>query len=180
MRFARPQSSSPSGDIMPAAHRSFSRISAGALLNSVFLVLAHSRSFSPSSAGPLPHSVSLVLAVALTAALLIQMAGAWSELRSADRTSKLAATDRILFETTGAIRLTRGDSQTVLQTVDDAKTKLDETRAQTDARLKSVLDGIDPALAAGIAEQRAEILKRWAAVAPFHANMLALAAKPRA
>jgi methyl-accepting chemotaxis protein len=143
---------------MTTAHRSSAGFSAGALLNSVFLALA----------------------IALAASLIVQMAGAWSELRSADRTTKLAETDRVLFETTGAIRLTRGDSQTVLQTIDDAKTKLDETRAQTDARIKSVLDGIDPSLAAGIAEQRTEILKRWAAVTPFHADMLTLAAKPRA
>jgi methyl-accepting chemotaxis protein len=143
---------------MPTAHRSFSGFSAGALLNSVFLALA----------------------VALAASLLVQMGGAWSELRSADRTAELAETDRNLFETTGAIRLSRGNSQTALQTVDDAKTALEEIRAQIDARLKSVLDGIDPSLAAGIAEQRAEILKRWAAVAPLHAGMLVLAAKPKA
>jgi methyl-accepting chemotaxis protein len=143
---------------MTTAHRPSAGFSAGALLNSVFLILA----------------------VALTASLIVQMAGAWSELRSADRTIKLAETDRVLFETTGAIRLTRGDSQTVLQTVDDAKSKLDQIRAQTDARVKSVLDGIDPALAEGIAERRGEILKRWNAVAPLHAGMLAIAAKPKA
>jgi methyl-accepting chemotaxis protein len=139
-----------------------------------------SRPSAGFSAGTLLNSVFLALAIALAASLLVQMGSAWSELRSANRTAKLAETDRILFETTGATRLTRGDSQTVLLTEDDAKGKLDEIRAQTDARIKSVMAGIDPTLADGIAERRADILKRWAAVEPFHEGMLALAAKPRA
>ena len=139
-----------------------------------------SRPSAGFSAGALLNSVFLALAVALAAALLVQMEGAWSELRSADRTTRLAATDRILFETSGAMRLSRGNSQTALQTVDDAKGKLDEIRAHTDGSLRAALAAVDPRLAEGIADKSAAIAKSWEAVGPLYQGMLTLAAKPRA
>ncbi len=91
------------------------------------------------SAGTLLNSVFLALAVALAAALLVQMGSASTELRLANRTTKLAETDRILFETSGAMRLSRGNSQTALQTADDAKSKLEEIRTHTDRLLQAAL-----------------------------------------
>jgi methyl-accepting chemotaxis protein len=132
------------------------------------------------SAGTLLNLVFIALAVAVVATLLIQIGGAWSELRLADRTAKLAETDRILFETSGAMRLSRGNSQTALQTVDDAKSKLEEIRSQTDVRLTAALASVDPGLAPGIVEKSAEIAKSWAAVEPLYKGMLVLAAKPKA
>ncbi len=140
----------------------------------------NSRPSAGFSAGALLNSVFLALAVALAAALLVQMGSAWSELRLANRTTRLAETDRILFETSAALRLSRGNSQTALQTVDDAKSKLEEMRAETDNRLQAALAAVDPSFAEGIAEKSATISKSWAAVRPFYQGMLALAAKPRA
>jgi methyl-accepting chemotaxis protein len=130
--------------------------------------------------GTLLNLVFVALAVALAISLLVQMGSAWSELRSADRTTKLAETDRILFETSGSMRLSRGNSQTVLQTVDDARTKLEEMRAQSDTSLQAALAAIDPRLAEGIETKSAEVTKSWAAVDPLYQGLLALAAKPRA
>src|SRR5260370_5473460 len=140
----------------------------------------NSRPSAGLSAGALLNSVFLALAVALAAALLVQMGSAWSERRVAYRTPRLAETDRILFETSAALRLSRGNSQTALQTVDDAKSKLEEMRAETDNRLQAALAAVDPSFAEGIAEKSATISKSWAAVGPFYQGMLALAAKPRA
>ena len=132
------------------------------------------------SVGTILNVVFVVLATGLAASLLVNMAGAWSELGQSKRILALTAVDRALFETTQAIRLTRGASQATLQTTDDARSELEKTRSQTDALLKATLGRIDSELLKDGATRVAEILRRWEAVEPFHRQMLAIAGKPRA
>jgi methyl-accepting chemotaxis protein len=132
------------------------------------------------SAGTLLNLVFVVLAVALAAALLVQICGAWSELGLANRAGRLADTDRRIFEVTQAIRLSRGETQATLQTIDDAKPKIEATRAAVDTQIRTVLAGLDTSLAPGVAQRSADILKHWAEVEPSYHDILALAAKPRA
>jgi hypothetical protein len=73
------------------------------------------------SAGGLLNLVFLVLAIALVAALVVQMASAWTELRIAGRTGELAKTDAILFSTIQGLRANRGAAQTALQMDDNPK-----------------------------------------------------------
>ena len=131
------------------------------------------------SAGTLLNLVFLVLAAALAAALFVQIGSAWSELGLANRAGRLADTDRQLFEVTQATRLSRGDSQAMLQTSTTPSQSSTKTRAATEKQIKAVLAGIDPSLAPGVAQRSADILKHWAEVEPFYKGIVALAAKPR-
>jgi methyl-accepting chemotaxis protein len=132
------------------------------------------------SAGGLLNLVFLVLAVALVAALVVQMAGAWTELRIAGRTGELAKTDAILFSTIQALRSNRGAAQTVLQMDDDPKAKVEALRAEIDAAVKATLSGVSPDLADGTGPRIAETTRHWTDVGSLHRQMTALAAKPRA
>jgi hypothetical protein len=85
---------------------------------------------SSISAGVLLNLVFLVLAIALVASLVVQMAGAWTELRVAGRTGELARTDAVVFSTIQALRANRGEAQTTLQTDDDAKAKVESAPGQ--------------------------------------------------
>ena len=76
-------------------------------------------------------------------------------------------------------RLIRGNSQTIVQTVDLAGPELDHIRAETQTRLQAALDEIRPSLSAQDLARSDHIMELWRATAPFHAQMLALAARPR-
>jgi hypothetical protein len=108
------------------------------------------------SAGGLLNLVFLVLAVALVASLVVQMASAWTELRVAGRTGELARTDAILFATVQALRVNRGTAQTALQSDDDPKAKVEAIRAKNDALVKAALSGMSPDLAEGTPQRIAE------------------------
>jgi methyl-accepting chemotaxis protein len=132
------------------------------------------------SAGGLLNLVFLVLAVALVASLVVQMASAWTELRIAGRTGELAKSDAILFATVQALRINRGALQTTLQSDDDPKAKVETIRANTDALVKATLSGLSPDLAEGTAQRVAETARHWTVVESLHGQNTALAAKSRA
>jgi hypothetical protein len=132
------------------------------------------------SAGGLLNLVFLVLAIALVAALAVQMAGAWTELRIAGRTTELAKTDAALFATVQALRVNRGALQTALQSDDDPKATVEAIRAKSDALVKATLSGISPDFAEGTAQRVAETMRHWTEVGSLHSQNTALAAKPRA
>jgi methyl-accepting chemotaxis protein len=125
------------------------------------------------------NGVIVVLALGLAGALTVALAGGLAALRQADHAGALADADRILFETTQFTRLTRGNSQTIVQTVDLAGPELDHIRAETQTRLQAALDEIRPSLSAQDLARSDHIMELWQATAPFHAQMLALAARPR-
>jgi methyl-accepting chemotaxis protein len=132
------------------------------------------------SAGGLLNLVFLVLAIALVASLVMQLASAWTELRMANRTGELARTDGVLFATVQALRVNRGALQTTLQSDDDPKAKIETIRANTDALVKATLSGLSPDLAEGTAQRVAETTRDWTTVESLHGQNTALAAKPRA
>jgi methyl-accepting chemotaxis protein len=132
------------------------------------------------SAGVLLNLVFLVLAIALVASLVVQMAGAWTELRIADRTGELAKTDTVLFATIQELRLNRGRAQTVLQTDEDVKAKVEALRAEADTLVKATLSSVSPDLAEGTEQRIAETMRHWVEAQSLHRQMTALAAKPRA
>jgi methyl-accepting chemotaxis protein len=135
---------------------------------------------SSISAGGLLNLVFLILAIALVASLVVQMAGAWTELRIAGRTGELARTDAALFATVQALRVNRGALQTALQSDDDAKATVEAIRAKTDDLVKATLSGLSPDLAEGTAQRVAETARHWTEVGSLHSQNTALAAKPRA
>jgi methyl-accepting chemotaxis protein len=135
---------------------------------------------SSISAGGLLNLVFLVLAVALVGSLVVQMVSAWTELRMSDRTSALARTDAVLFATVQALRANRGELQTILQSEDDAKAKIEAIRVKTDALMKATLSGVSPDLAEGTAQRVAETTRHWTEAESLQGQNVALAAKPRA
>jgi methyl-accepting chemotaxis protein len=124
--------------------------------------------------------VLVVLAVGLAGTLALPFSDAVTELHQAKIAGELADADRLLFQATQATRLTRGESQTTLQTVDSAAEQLDRIRATTEARLFDALGKVRPVLTPDDARQADSILQQWRATQPLHAAMLALAARPRA
>jgi methyl-accepting chemotaxis protein len=122
----------------------------------------------------------VLLALALVGALLLPLQSAWTELRDAQRSAALAEADSALYKTANAIRLSRGASQALLQSTDDAAPGLEQIRAATEVGLNATLANVAPLLAGADKGMVAEIARSWQAVAPFHPAMLALAAKPKA
>ena len=135
---------------------------------------------SSVSAGGLLNLVFLVLAVALVASLVVQMAGAWTELRVAGRTGELAKTDAVLFSTIQALRSHRGAVQTALQTDDDPKARIEAMRAEMDTLVKTTLSSVSPDLAEGTAQRIAATTRDWTETESLHRQVAAVAAKPRA
>jgi methyl-accepting chemotaxis protein len=134
---------------------------------------------SSISAGGLLNLVFLVLAIALVASLVVQMASAWAELRIAGRTGELAKTDAALFATVQALRVNRGAAQTALQSDDDPKAKVEAIRAKNDALVKATLGSVSPDLAEGTAQRIAKTMRHWTEAESLHSVMTAQAAKPR-
>jgi methyl-accepting chemotaxis protein len=124
--------------------------------------------------------VFIIFAIALVAALVVQMASAWSELRIAGRTGELAKIDAALFATVQALRVNRGALQTALQSDDDPKAEVEAIRAKTDALVKATLSSVSPDLAEGTAQRVAETTRHWTEVGSFHSQNTTLAAKLRA
>jgi HAMP domain-containing protein len=124
--------------------------------------------------------VFVVLAVALVAALAVQMAGAWTELRIATRTGELARTDAALFATVQALRVNRGALQTSLQSDEDPKALVEDLRVKTDTLVKTTLSGVSPEFAEGTAERVAQTLRHWTEVGSLHGQTVAVGAKPLA
>jgi methyl-accepting chemotaxis protein len=135
---------------------------------------------SSISAGGLLNLVFVVLAIALVASLVVQMASAWTELRTAGRTAELAKSDAILFATIQELRINRGASQTALQSDDDPKAKIEALRAKIDTQVKTTLSSVSPDLAEGTAQRLAETTRHWTETESLHSQVTAVAAKPRA
>jgi len=132
------------------------------------------------AASTLLTSVFVVLAVALAASLIVQFSGAWSELRSAERATSLAAADRVIFQTTQALRVSRGELQTKLVTVDQPDSELKALLARNEAQLKQVYGSVDPGLATNVVALTAQIQK-LATAAQAQEQLIATAmAQPKA
>ena len=128
----------------------------------------------------LVNALFVLLALALAGALLMPLSTAWTEMRQAQRAAALAEADHLLYEAGSSLRLSRGNSQSMLQSVDDPAAGLEKIRAASDAKVTSMVAGIAPALSVDEQEKSAEISKLWQAVTPFGQQMQGLAAKPRA
>ncbi|HEY0420221.1 MAG TPA: hypothetical protein VGC80_11960, partial [Acetobacteraceae bacterium] len=87
----------------------------------------------------LVNGLFLLLAVALLGALAPQVVDAWSELRLARRAVALAEADRVLFDGSSALRLTRGGSQDAVLGLDDPRPRLEEIRREAQAGLDTML-----------------------------------------
>ncbi len=122
-----------------------------------------------------------VLAIGLLASLAMPLDAAWRELAVARRAGALAHADRVLFEATNKVRLSRGDSQALLQTVDDPRAALEQTRAETAGILRDVARTVAPVLPADERGRLAGIGQAWEQVTPhFQQEILALAGRQRA
>jgi len=120
-----------------------------------------------------------VLSVGLIAALAAMFANGLAAYWQADRAWDIAHADKLLFEITQATRLSRGASQNQLVTLDQPASRLDEIRADTQARLEHVLTRVEPLLTTQERERSDAIRAAWGATAPLHAELLVVATKPR-
>jgi methyl-accepting chemotaxis protein len=121
----------------------------------------------------------VLLALALGGALIMPLRATWTELRDAGRTASLAEADNALFKTANILRRTRGDAQALLQTTDAAAPRLEKIRSESEERLNATLTVVAPLLSVLDKGNIDKIRLAWQAVAPFHLQMLALAALPR-
>ncbi|HUB47856.1 MAG TPA: HAMP domain-containing methyl-accepting chemotaxis protein [Acetobacteraceae bacterium] len=137
---------------------------------------ATSRSLSTIN---LMNGLFILLALLLGGAMVHSVMDDWSELKASEQAQALATADGIMFRATNDLRKTRGDSQTLLQTEDDPRAALDAKRATSDAALRAMVKAVRPLLPAAELSKADGILQAWDATAPFHQQMLALAATPR-
>ena len=138
------------------------------------------RRASSMSAVFLVNAVFAAMAVAIAAALVMPIIGAAGQLHRADQAAALATADGLLFRTTQAMRLSRGNSQTLLVTRDDPGAELTRYRAELDAQLADALRQVRPLLAPADAGRAAAVEEKWRAVEPLHRHLLEIAARPRA
>lgn len=120
------------------------------------------------SAGFLLNLVFILLAITLIGSLVVQMAGSLTEFRAAGRISELAKADAVLFAAVQTLRLNRGEAQTTLQSQDDATAKLEGLRADSDVLVKKTLGGLSPDLVEGTTQRMAETERHWRAVAALN------------
>jgi methyl-accepting chemotaxis protein len=132
------------------------------------------------SASSLIMGMFVIVAVGLGATQLVQLRESWLELRSAERTDALAASDRALYRAMQAIRVGRGRSQTALQTEDDPRPAIEAASASTDAAMQLVFQQVSGDLAEGAGERLAGIRTRWDKVLSLRSQLATVAAKPRA
>ena len=119
------------------------------------------------------------LSLGLVVSLAVPFASAVGTLRQASRAEVLAEADGLLFRTMQSVRLTRGESQNALLTTDDAASKLDAIRATGQAQIEETLRQIGSVLTPADTAKAEQVQAHWQQTAPFHAQMLALAGKPR-
>jgi methyl-accepting chemotaxis protein len=132
------------------------------------------------SAVVLLNAVFLMMALALAAALAMPLLNAFTDLHQAGEALALAKADGLLFRTTQETRLSRGDSQNMLQTEDDPVAHINERRAQVEARLTDTLLQLQPSLGPADAARATAIMAKWQGTETLHKQMVALSDKPRA
>jgi methyl-accepting chemotaxis protein len=138
------------------------------------------RQTSLVSAVFLVNTILVGMVCALAAALVVPMMGAFGQLHRADQAAALAGADGVLFRTTQAMRLSRGNSQTALVTQDDPAAELTRYRAGLDTQLIDALRQVRPLLAATDIGRAASVEEKWRAIEPLHRHLLEIAARPRA
>jgi hypothetical protein len=84
------------------------------------------------SASAVLISVLAVMAIGIFVLLVMQFRESWQELAHANRISVLAAADRVIYEVTGAIRVGRGTTQTMLLAEDDPRAVVSRVFVSTD------------------------------------------------
>jgi methyl-accepting chemotaxis protein len=92
----------------------------------------------------------------------------------------LAAADRVIYETTGAIRIDRGAAQTNLLAEDDPRAGLAALFAASDKRWDGMKRAIPPDLSDDTVSRLATLNAAWASATSLRAGVMAVAAKPRA
>ncbi len=141
----------------------------GALLNKLF-----------GSASAVLISVVLVMAVGIFGLLGMQLQASWQQLVHANRLSTLAAGDRSIYQTSGAIRVGRGAIQATLLAEDDPRPALTAAFAAADRQWQDMKRGIPPDLSDHTADRLASLDAAWGKTIGLRDDVMAIAAKPRA
>jgi methyl-accepting chemotaxis protein len=134
--------------------------------------------FGKSAVGAL-NTVIIVLAVGLVGVLMLPLTSAVSDVWQADRARALTAADGILFDAIQEVRASRGASQSILQTVEDATPQLNRIRAETEAKLGSAIPAAKALLPDAEDALADKVVEGWRASATQHAQLLAIAAEPK-
>ncbi len=126
------------------------------------------------------NAVFLTLASALCVVLVLQIAGAWHEVRSAQRIEALATADRDVFQAMTTMRQIRGAVQTVIQGADDPGPALADNRNKIHQLLESALRTAEHADLAGGAQLIAAVKAKAADADRFWPDVDAVGRKPKA
>jgi methyl-accepting chemotaxis protein len=133
---------------------------------------------SSVSAVALLNGVFLVMAIALATALVLPLLDAVTQLRQANQVQALAQADALLFKATQDIRLSRGSLGNLLISQAEPVAAMNRLRAGLDSGLTSTMRQVGPTLTPAEAGQAATVLSKWRDSEPLYQQMLTLAARP--
>ncbi len=132
-----------------------------------------------ASAGALLIAVLLTMALGVFGLLGLRVHDSWQDLWHADRVARLAAANRVLFQTADAIRVGRGQLQSALLAQDDPRAAFIAIFTSTDARMDDMFRRVPVDLAPDTASRLGDIRAGWNSAAAMRTGLLALAEKPR-
>jgi methyl-accepting chemotaxis protein len=131
------------------------------------------------SASAVLISVMLVMAAGIFVLLGLQFQQASQQLVAANRLTQSATGDRIIFQTSGAIRVGRGTIQTALLAEDDPRPNLAAAFAAADRQWQDMMRDIPPHLSEHTADRLASLDAAWNKATGLRGDVMAIAAKPR-
>lgn len=125
-------------------------------------------------------AVVLVMALGIFGLLGMQLQVAWQQLAHADRLAQLAAADRIIYQTSGAIRVGRGTTQTLLLAEEDPRSAIAAVFAAGDRLWQDMVRDIPSDLSDDTPARLGSMTAAWTKATNLRDDVMAIAAKPRA
>ncbi|HEY1936104.1 MAG TPA: methyl-accepting chemotaxis protein [Acetobacteraceae bacterium] len=131
------------------------------------------------SASAVLISVVVVMAIGIFSLLGMQFQASWRELVHANRLSRLAAADSIIYHVTGAIRIGRGTLQADLLAEEDPRPTLNDIFATGDRQWDDMVRDISADLSDEMGARLADQTAAWKQATALRDGVMAIAAKPR-
>ncbi len=121
-----------------------------------------------------------VLGAGVLIATAADMATAIGQLQTSAETQRLAAADKVLFETVSQMRSHRGNMQTALLGMDDPRARVEEIRRGAEERMQRAIATMGTVDVPERAQLAATLQQRWQAALPTYNELLAEGGRPRA
>ena len=124
--------------------------------------------------------VVVVLAIGIFVLLGMRFQDAWQELAHADRISRLAAADRLIYEATGAIRVGRGTFLAQLLAEENPQSAATSLFNATDAQMENLFRDFSANPSEDTAGRLEVLREAWSKASGLREDVMRVAALPRA